>query len=77
MSCSPLLDGITDPVGILQVVSEHPVLQWSEPSTTFLPLAERSWMEYKRGAWVITETGQKALRDETPKAIPLTDFFGI
>ena len=77
MACSPLLDGITDPVGILRVVSEHHVLRYSEPSITFLPLAERRWMEYKSGAWHITKTGQKALREEEPEPVGLTDFFGI
>jgi hypothetical protein len=77
MSCSPLLKGLTDPVAILRVVGEHHILRYSEPPTTFYPLAELGWVEYKGGHWAITSEGQTALEEEVPQPTSLADFFEL
>lgn len=81
MSCSPHLDGITDPLEVLRVVSQHHILRWSEPPTTFYPLAELGWVEYIGGGWGITDAGREALlespSDEPSTEMSLTEFFDL
>lgn len=78
MSCSPLLEGVTDPLEVLRVVSEHHILRFSEPSGTFYPLAELGWVTYRDGAWGITESGYRALEQEPDsKPMDVNDLFGI
>lgn len=84
MACSPLLDGINDPLEVLCVVAEHHILRYSEPSTTFYPLKEKGWVEYAGGHWRITDTGKAALPETTPETkqpkpskTSLNDFFGL
>jgi len=81
MACSPLLDGISDPLEILAIVAKHHILRYSEPSTTFYPLEEKGWVEYAGGHWRITDVGKAALPTDAPKPesskTSLSDFFGL
>ena len=81
MACSPLLDGISDPLQVLVVIAKHPILRHSEPPQTFYPLKEKGWIEYAEGHWRITEAGKSALPTEAPKPesskTSLNDFFGL
>lgn len=81
VSCSPLLKGVTDPLAVLAIVSAHPILCWSEPSSTFYPLRDKGWVEYKEGHWRITKEGREVFKPdpETPKPTKqsLSDFFGL
>jgi len=81
MSCSPLLDGISDPVEVLRIVAEHHILRYSEPPQTFYPLKEKGWVEYAGGHWRITDAGKSALPNDAPKSesskTSLNDFFGL
>lgn len=79
MPCSPLLVGITDPVEVLRVVRDHPILCWSEPPQTFYPLQEQGWAEYGNGCWRITAEGRRAAAEADPPPGPptLTEFFEL
>ena len=76
MPCSPLLQGIDDPKAVLRILTDHPILCFSEPSTTFYPLAELGWVEYKVGHWAITSAGRDAL-EQKKEPVSLADFFGL
>lgn len=75
MACSPLLEGVDDPLTVLEVVRDHPILLCSEPPQTFYPLRELGWMEYAEGRWRITEEGREATPDPQPQAPP--EFFEL
>jgi len=81
MPCSPLLIGITDPVEVLRVVRDHPILRYSEPPQAFYPLQERGWVTYGEGHWRITEEGRIAAGEPEPKSADgpatLTEFFEL
>ena len=85
MSCSPLLDGVSDPIEVLKVVAKYPVLRHSEPSSTFYPLRDKGWVEYKEGSWSITKEGKAALPEKLPEPakpkskskLSLSEFFSI
>lgn len=79
MPCSPLLVGITDPLEVLRVVRDHPILQYSEPPQAFYPLRERGWVEYGGGRWRITDEGHGAAAeaDEPEGPATLTEFFDL
>lgn len=77
MSCSPLLRGVTDPLRVLMIVSEHPVLCCSEPPQTFRPLAERGWVVYQSGRWRITDVGYSALSETDEEPQSLMEFFEL
>lgn len=81
MACSPLLDGISDPLEVLKVVAAHHILRYSEPPDTFYPLKEKGWVEYAGGHWRITDAGKEVLPetspDEQPSKTSLSDFFGL
>ena len=78
MPCSPLLKGVKEPLEVLRIISEHPILRYSEPPQTFYPLEERGWTVYTSGCWRITDEGYKALANK-PDAEPLTlaEFFDL
>jgi hypothetical protein len=63
MGCSPLLEGVEEPLDVLEIVSEHPILLCSEPPQTFRKLYERGWVAYGDGRWRITDEGRSALDD--------------
>jgi len=78
MACSPLLRGITDPLAVLRVVRDHPVLACSEPPQTFYPLREQGWAEYGDGRWRITPEGRAAAEGDVPsRPASLADFFEL
>jgi len=81
MACSPLLDGLTDPIEVLKVVAKHHVLRYSEPPAAFYPLQEKGWVEYKDGHWSITKEGKAALPEQLPKPVnpklSVSEFFSI
>jgi len=79
MACSPLLQGITDPLEVLRVVRDHPILCYSEPPQTFYPLRELGWADYLRGGWRITEEGRTAAGEtkSTPTPPPPKEFFEL
>lgn len=72
---SPLLKGITDPLEVLAVVRDHPILLSSETSYTFYPLRDLGWVEYAGGRWRITEEGRRAMPEKEP-AGPV-EFFEL
>lgn|GEM_PF-1927026 len=80
MSCSPLLDGVTDPLDVLRVIRNNPVLCYSE-SSAFRPLEERGWAVYEDGRWQLTEEGKEQAGPPTskPKKPPalLGGFFKV
>jgi len=75
MACSPLLDGITDPLAVLRVAGDHPILLCSEPPQTFYPLAELGWVDYGEGRWRITEEGRRVMPEKEPAGPP--EFFEL
>jgi len=81
MACSPLLDGVTDPLQVLKVVAKHHILRYSEGPSTFYPLRDKGWVEYKGGCWSITKEGKAALPEQLPKPanpkLSLSEFFSI
>jgi hypothetical protein len=82
MPCSPLLEGVTDPLEVLKVVDRNPILRWSEPPAAFYPLRDKGWVEYKEGSWSITKEGRALLTEPLaqPTANPklsLTEFFNL
>lgn len=79
MPCSPLLQGLSEPLQVLRVLSQHYLLQYSEPPHTFKPLKKNGWVIYESGCWRITDEGYKVL-DSSPTAEEpqsLTEFFGL
>jgi hypothetical protein len=84
MACSPLLQGISNPVEVLRIVCDHPILCCSEPPSTFRPLEELGWAVYGNGRWRITEEGMAAAaRPECekvasqPEQVSLAEFFKL
>jgi len=78
--CSPLFKGVTDPLQVLRIASDNPVLLCSEPSQIYYPLEEKGWTIYRSGRWCITDEGRKVLGEnpappEEPKT--LTEFFDL
>lgn len=76
MSCSPLLDGVTDPLDVLRVIRDNPVLCYSESPSVFVPLQERGWAVYEEGRWQLTEEGKAKAGSPTPKAAKPPAFLG-
>jgi hypothetical protein len=80
MPCSPLLKGVSDPLRILRIVSEHHILRYSEPSSTFYPLREKGWVTYESGCWRITDEGYRALselEEEPEQPMSVEEFFDL
>jgi hypothetical protein len=79
MVCSPLLVGITEPLEVLRVVRDHPILCYSEPPQAFYPLQERGWVEYAGGHWRITEEGRAVagVPSASDEPTTLTEFFEL
>jgi len=79
-ACSPLLQGVTDPIQVLLVIAAHPILCWSESSFVFYPLQAEGWVEYGEGRWKITDKGREALgtaEPVEPEPPSAADFFGL
>lgn len=76
MACSSLLKGVTDPLKLLRIVHETPVLCYSEPPQTFYPLQEKGWVEYRSGCWRITQEGYEAMPNKVPSQT-LAEFFEL
>lgn len=76
MPCSPLLREISEPIEVLRVVRDHPILCCSEPPGTFRPLAELGWAVYVGGRWRITAEGEAQLGTE-PTPAPPQEFFDL
>ena len=79
MPCSPLLIGIIDPLEVLRVVRDHPILCCSEPPQAFYPLQKLGWVTYGGGRWRITEEGRVAAGEPEPAGGPTTlmEFFEL
>lgn len=75
MPCSPLLKGVSDPLRVLQVIRDNPVLCYSEPPQTFYPLQEQGWVSYEGGRWHLTEEGTKAAGPRPQKKRKPTGAF--
>ena len=76
MSCSPLLDGVDDPVELLRIVHKHPVLLCSESFFTYVELKDRGWIGYEAGCWRITPEGETFLEDNPEEDVP-PNFFEL
>ena len=76
MPCSPLLDGVDDPVEVLRIVRRHPVLLCSEPLGTYADLRDRGWVGYEAGRWRITCEGEQVL-DDNPEDDTPPNFFEL
>jgi len=68
---------VTDPVGILRVVLDHPVLLCSETSFVFYPLRDLGYVEYGKGRWHVTDAGRQAAGEWEPEPTNVASFFGL